>query len=132
MSRTLRKTRILPVTRNFPPLTGGMERLMQKAAEGMAEWADLTIVGPIGCGVHAPANATIHEVPHSMAPFMLRATQAAFKACRAETFDIVLGGSGLVAPILGLLQKFNGLRTAIFIHGLDIVIDNTVEPFAGT
>ena len=126
MQNTSYKLKILLVTRNFPPLTGGMERLVFKASQGLAEWAELTIIGPTGCGAFTPRGATVHEVPHGMAPFMLFATLAALKACHTRNFDLVLGGSGLTAPILALLQKFKGLRAGALIHGLDIVVNNGV------
>ena len=40
----------LVVTRNFPPLTGGMERLMKHSTDALARDYELTIIGPSGCG----------------------------------------------------------------------------------
>ena len=65
------KRRILLITRNFPPLTGGMERLMRNTARGMAEYANLTVVGPVGCGKYCPQGATVYEAPPRLVPFLL-------------------------------------------------------------
>lgn len=119
-------SRILLITRNYPPLTGGMERLMQKASEGLAQGARLTIIGPSGCTAFAPAGATVYEVRPQVAPFLLGASWKAMELVREQRFERVIGGSGLVAPILRILQRLYGLPTAVFIHGLDIVVDNSI------
>lgn len=46
--------------------------------------------------------------------------------CRKASFDLVLGGSGLVSPVAWLLSKIAKARSAIFVHGLDLVVDNFV------
>jgi len=120
------RPKVLLVTRNFPPLTGGMERLMQKAAEGISSYADITIVGPKGCAEYAPPSATVHEVPFGLLPFLTLGCLSAIRACLKTKFDVVLGGSGLAAPTLWILKTLFRLRTAIFIHGLDIVVDNVI------
>ena len=120
------RPKVLLVTRNFPPLTGGMERLMQKAAEGVSSYATLTIVGPTGCKAFAPPNSTVFEVPFGLFPFVTLGSLAAIRACLQTRFDLVIGGSGLAAPCLRLLKAVFKVRTAIFVHGLDIVVDNGV------
>ncbi len=115
---------VLLITRNFPPLTGGMERLMQHAAQGIAEWAELDIIGPRGCAAAAPAGCEVREVPASLGGFVTRGALAAWSACARRRYDLVIGGSGLAAPILRLLQVRYGVTTAVFVHGLDLVVDN--------
>jgi phosphatidylinositol alpha-1,6-mannosyltransferase len=124
--KSVEKLRILLITRNYPPLVGGMERLMQRASEGMVEWADLTIVGPAGSAAFAPPGSRVHEAPPSMAGFLWGGTVAAARACRAKPYDLVLGGSGLISPVLRLLNKIFGVKTGLFIHGLDLVANNTI------
>ena len=118
--------RFLLVTRNFPPLTGGMERLMQNAAQGISSYAELTIVGPRGCGAHAPSGVTVIEVPPSLVPFLIMGSLCALRACLRQKFDAVIGGSGLAAPTLLLLKKLFKVPTVVFVHGLDIVVSNVV------
>jgi phosphatidylinositol alpha-1,6-mannosyltransferase len=121
-----RDLNILLVTRNFPPLTGGMERLMQNFAEGISEYANLTIIGPRGCAAYCPKGTEVYEAPASLAPFVLFSTWHALIACRKTRFDIMVGGSGLAAPVLRLMRLLFGTKTALFIHGLDIVVDNLI------
>lgn len=126
MKKPIAKSKILLVTRNFPPLVGGMERLMQEAAQGISEYADLTIVGPSGCKAYCPENARAHEVPPGLVPFLLLATWHAAKACRKDRFTLLVGGSGLVAPVLLLLKAIFGGKTMVFVHGLDLVVQSFI------
>lgn len=41
-------TRILLITRNLPPLVGGMERLNWHMADELAKRAEVRVVGPVG------------------------------------------------------------------------------------
>ncbi|MEH6588511.1 MAG: glycosyltransferase family 4 protein [Halioglobus sp.] len=126
MTKGQGKPRILLITRNFPPLTGGMERLMHKAAQGLDEWAELTIIGPTGSGKHSPPGVPVSEAPPSLISFMLWALWHVLRLCRHGKYDVVLGGSGLVAPLLWLASKLSKSPSAVFIHGLDIVVDNAL------
>jgi phosphatidyl-myo-inositol dimannoside synthase len=121
---TSSKPRILLITRNLPPLVGGMERLMQQLSVGMAEYSQLTIIGPKGCARHLPAKAQVFEVSEKLAPYLLASTWRAIFTCRTTKFDLVIGGSGLVAPTLRLLARLYGCKTLVYLHGLDIVVDN--------
>lgn len=118
------RPKILLVTRNLPPLLGGMERLVQHLALGLVEYSQLTVIGPKGCTSHLPAQVRVLESPSSLAPFLLCSTWLSLKACRQEKFDIIIGGSGLTAPTLYFLSLIHGSTTAVFLHGLDLVVDN--------
>lgn len=120
------RPRILLVTRNLPPLVGGMERLILNLAGGLNDFAELTVIGPKGCSVHLPAEARVLEVPARLAPFLLRATLVSLKLCRQQRFDLIIGGSGIVAPSLRLLSTIYRCKTMLLVHGLDIVVDSTL------
>jgi phosphatidylinositol alpha-1,6-mannosyltransferase len=126
MKKPIMKPKILLVTRNFPPLVGGMERLMQEAAQGISEYADLTIVGPSGCKAYCPVTARAHEAPPGLVLFLLLACWHAAKACRKDQFTLLVGGSGLVAPVLLLLKAIFGGKTVVFVHGLDLVVQSFI------
>jgi len=126
MAEPLNKLRILLVTRNFPPLTGGMERLMLNVARGLAEWSELTIVGPQGCREHCPRGVKVYETPVNLAPFLAVSLWQAIKACRRDRFQIIMGGSGLTAPAVGLLKLVCGAKSIVFIHGLDLVVGSVI------
>lgn len=117
---------ILVVTRNYPPLTGGMERLLQHSVETLASQFDVVLIGPEGCGEFAPEHVTTVEVPPSPFSFIALAIIKGWPVARKTSFDIVLGGSGLVAPVTFLLSGIAKARSAIFVHGLDLVVENRV------
>lgn len=116
--------KILLISRNLPPLVGGMERLMHNLAQGISEYADLTVIGPKGCMQHLPENTKVHETSEKLVPFLLISTLLAVRACRRNRFDIVIGGSGLIALTLLILSLLFKCKTAIYLHGLDIVVDS--------
>lgn len=124
--RSVTRQSILVVTRNYPPLTGGMERLMQHTVETLASRFDVTLIGPSGCSDAAPANVTTIECPPAPFSFLTRALFKAWQSARATPFDIVLGGSGLVAPVTAFASRMAKVRSVIFVHGLDLVVDNWI------
>lgn len=95
-------------------------------AEGLSTEYELTIVGPTGCRRYCPAGATVLECPKNAAGFLVSATLKGFYACLRTRYSLLLGGSGLVAPVTAILGFFNGIRRAVFVHGLDLVVANRV------
>ena len=103
-----------------------MERLMQHSVEALSSRFDVTLIGPSGCGESAPKDVTIIECPASPFSFLAMALIKGWRAARKSSFDIVLGGSGLVAPVTSFLARIAKARSVIFVHGLDLVVDNWV------
>lgn len=99
---------------------------MQNAACGMSEYSQLVVIGPRGAAQHLPPEIEVKEAPSDLLRFMLVSMFLAVSTCRQSRFDLAIGGSGLVAPTLFLLKLLFGQTTAVLIHGLDIVIDNTL------
>lgn len=119
--------RVLFVTRNMPPLVGGMERLAWHLADQLARRSRLEVVGPRGAATLAPSGMVVHEMPLRPLPlFLARAAVSALRLARAQRPDVVIGGSGLVAPLVEMAAKASGAAAACYVHGLDIVIDNPV------
>lgn len=115
---------ILVVTRNYPPLTGGMERLMQHSVETLAAEFDVTLIGPEGCADFAPPGVQAVECPAAPASFLTAAMLKGWGVTRKTSFDVVLGGSGLVSPVTSMLARRSRARSVIFVHGLDLVVDS--------
>ena len=119
--------RLLFVTRNFPPLTGGMERLNQQAFMSLAASYRATLCGPEGASAFLPLGTDVCEVP--LAPlwrFLAGAQLSALKLARREQPDIVYSGSGLTAPAALVAGRAVGARTVCYLHGLDIVADHSL------
>ena len=118
--------KITLVSRNFPPLTGGMERLVFELYLALTRHHEVTLLGPGGCKKHVEPTAHVRSTAVSPTPMFLLLTF--FKGLllhRANKRpDLIIGGSGLVGPIVVLLAKFTGAKAILLLHGLDIVADS--------
>jgi phosphatidylinositol alpha-1,6-mannosyltransferase len=103
-----------------------MERLMQHSVETLASKFDVTLIGPNGCSEFVPNNVTVIECPASPFAFLTTAIIRGFRPAGKTSFDFVLGGSGLVAPVTWIFSKIAKACSFIFVHGLDLVVDNFV------
>lgn len=116
-----KRKRILLITRNLPPLRGGMERLNRQMAMALEANADVEVIGPAGCREHLPESIVVHEAPvMPLWAFLLRTAALAWRTTRQE-FDVVLAGSGLMAPAAILAARHSGARAMVYVHGLDLV-----------
>ena len=114
------RPRILLLTRNYPPLWGGMERLVWRMSHELARRADLRLVLPRGGAPHAPRDAPTAEVPgRPIARFLLASAHAALRLARRVRPAWVLAGSGLLAPAALAAARAVGARAAAYLHGLD-------------
>lgn len=121
------RQRILLVTRNLPPLLGGMERLNWHMADELSHHADVRVIGPAGSAALAPPGVRVAEAPlRPLWKFLLRARVLARREALAWRPDIVLAGSGLTAPIALSAARMCGARTAAYVHGLDIMVKHPV------
>lgn len=115
--------RILIVTRNLPPLLGGMERLNWHMAEELGKRAEVRLIGPAGAAAVAPPGVRVIEVPLKPLPrFLLAALWAAWRTSRTWRPHVVLAGSGLTAPLARFAARSCGAFAAGYIHGLDITV----------
>ena len=112
------------ITRNFPPVLGGMERLNLHLARALARIGSLCVVAPRGAAAVLSSDdaVTVREVP--LAPlwrFGLAAMQRSLGLAWRRRPAWVVAGSGLVAPMAWAAAWVCGARLAIYVHGLDLV-----------
>lgn len=110
--------RVLLITRNLPPVIGGMERLIGHVADILGRRFDLAVVGPRGgrCGAR-------RYLACPLAPLWLFLVTAAVKGVWAALVTrprLVVAGSGLVAPVARLAALLARVPCAVYVHGLDI------------
>ncbi len=119
--------RVLIITRNLPPLVGGMERLNWHMADELSKYAEVRMVGPKGSAAIQPENVTISEAPLKPLPLFLLVAlvKAMWLAFRFKP-DVILAGSGLTAPIVWLAGKLCRARTVAYLHGLDITVQDKI------
>jgi phosphatidylinositol alpha-1,6-mannosyltransferase len=121
------RPRVLLITRNLPPLVGGMERLNWHLAEELGKVAEVRIVGPDGSRPVAPSGIEVREAPlKPLWKFLLRARALARREARVWQPDVVLAGSGLTAPIARSAARVCDARSAVYVHGLDVAVEHPV------
>jgi len=119
--------RVLLLTRNFPPLWGGMERLNWHLSAELAKICEVRVIGPAGAAAHAPGGVTVREAPlQPLRAFLWYAARLARAEARAWRPDVVLAGSGLTAPLALWAARACDARTAAYVHGLDLVVPHPV------
>ncbi|KAA8733305.1 glycosyltransferase family 4 protein [Acinetobacter qingfengensis] len=116
---------ILIITRNLPPLVGGMERLNWHIADELSKIHQVSIVSHKEARKQAPKDAKFYIAPLSPLPlFLIVSFLKAFWICLIKRPNILFAGSGLTAPIAVILAKIFRIKSIVYIHGLDIATDN--------
>ncbi len=119
--------RILHITRNLPPLVGGMERLNWHIADELSRHAQVQLIGPSGSAAQRPPAVPVTEVPlHPLSRFLLASARLAVVVARQFKPHIVLAGSGLTAPAAWLAARASGARAYVYLHGLDAAVQHSV------
>jgi phosphatidylinositol alpha-1,6-mannosyltransferase len=117
----------LLVTRNFPPLLGGMEKVNQHLLAALQESWRTALCGPFGCTIHTAPRTEVKESKVKPLPVFLMSTLwHTFRLARSRNPQWTVAGSGLVAPIVWLVARCSGGRSAVYLHGLDIVAPSWV------
>lgn len=115
------RPRCLLVTRNLPPLLGGMERLNLELARTLSAWGELRVVGPTGAG-NVLAGIPTREVPPSpLSRFITLGTWRALGEARRFRPHVLVSGSGLAAPMMQVASWGGRNRRMVYVHGLDLV-----------
>jgi phosphatidylinositol alpha-1,6-mannosyltransferase len=121
------RARILLVTRNLPPLRGGMERLNLHMALELTREFDLDVIGPSGCAAELPEVIHVEEAPHRpLWRFLPNAFLRALRLARLRRPGVILAGSGLTAPIAWIAARLSSARAVVYVHGLDLVASHPV------
>lgn len=116
---------LLFITRNFPPLIGGMERLALESVRALADEWPLELLGPSGC--EAWFEGECRGVGYGSAGrFLLEGWRAARRMAGRHGYQLVIGGSGLAAPLVRSAAKRNRSASVSFVHGLDLVAKHPV------
>lgn len=119
------RKRILLVTRNFPPVVGGMERLLFNAWLQLQVEFSVTLLAPRGTESVVGNDSALTTVPLNPLPmFLLSSLFQAQRMARRFRPHVILSGSGLTAPQAFVAGRLTGTPVVCFVHGLDIVAKN--------
>lgn len=99
-----------------------MERLNEKLLAQLRERGPAMLVGPRGSTPFAPTGTPVYELPPAPLPLTITASiAAAVVGAHRSRPDVVLAGSGLMAPAALAAAKRVDAMPAVYLHGLDIV-----------
>lgn len=118
--------KITLVTRNFPPLTGGMETLLHHVYLQLKHRHRCDLIGPQGCREYADQNDAVIESTVSPTPLFLGLSfvKSVVHLLLKGRPDVVMGGSGLVGPVVVLLAVLFRAKAVVIVHGLDIIVES--------
>ena len=113
----------LLITRNFPPLLGGMERLNQHLLQELEQEYDVYLVGPHCAADHVSHPERVITCPSApISAFLTCAAIQAVRLARRYRPDLIIAGSGVNAPLAWLAAKASGAPWLVYLHGLDLVV----------
>lgn len=119
--------RALVVSRNLPPLTGGMERLNLHAYRALLKQYSVAVCGPTGTRRFLEPGSFCSEAkPSPLSRFLTACQWRSWKLARSFRPQLVYSGSGLTAPAALMAARSVGATSVCFLHGLDIVADHPV------
>lgn len=118
---------ILIITRNLPPLIGGMERLNWHIADELSKDHPVSVLSHQSARNNMPNGIRFYSVPLNPLPvFLILAFIKTFWICLRQRPDILFAGSGLTAPIVVFWAQIFGKKSIVYIHGLDIGTDHKI------
>lgn len=118
--------KILLVTRNFPPLIGGMEKLNFNICRALKSSFSLSLAGPEGSQqFHDLKSFTEFPVKPLWKYVLVSLFKTLILAVRVKP-KIVFCGSG-AAIVAGFFSaKITGASLVCYLHGLDIIVDSKI------
>jgi len=117
----------LLVTRNFPPLLGGMEKVNQHLLAALQPTWRTALCGPDGCTEYVSPETRVRQSRvKPLSVFLIITLWYAVRLARRRKPEWVIAGSGLTAPIAWLAARTAGAKSVVYLHGLDIVAPSRV------
>lgn len=121
------RPKLLHITRNYPPLLGGMERLNWRMSQELSKSYEVHVVAPNGATEHTGPNITVQEIPvKPLWCFLLFGLWQSLRQAKRIQPTIILAGSGLTAPLAWLAARMIGARTVVIVYGLDLVVSHPI------
>ncbi len=115
----------LVITRNLPPLVGGMERLIWHIVDELRKEYHVHVIGPAECGVSLPNGVSSSETPiRPIYRYLFHTALLSLKQALIRRPHVVFAGSGLTAPFAWLVARISGARCLVYLHGLDVEANN--------
>jgi phosphatidyl-myo-inositol dimannoside synthase len=124
MDKTHKK--LLLITRNFPPLVGGMEKLNLHICKSLVSFFRMAIAGPKGSAqIHKLDNFIEFPVRPLWRYVAFSLVKSIFLALRIKP-NIVFCGSGAAILAGYFSAKLTGASLVCYLHGLDVIVDSKI------
>jgi phosphatidyl-myo-inositol dimannoside synthase len=120
---SLVKPSLLLISRNLPPLVGGMERLCHRMVLELEQAYSVSVAGPRGCAASLSRTSIVLE--SRSGPLVLYLVSAAVQSARLawrRRPRIIVAGSGLTIVFALPLARALKARCVLYLHGLDLVV----------
>ncbi len=118
--------KILLVTRNLPPLVGGMEKLNLYILQALHEKFDVSLAGPLGShGYHKVESFT--EFSHK--PLWKYLVTSLFKTAllaKKTKPQLIMCGSGTAILAGFVASRLCSAKLVCYLHGLDIIAPSVI------
>ncbi len=118
------KPRIFLISRNFPPIIGGIEQLMKSTYDVLAADHEVLLLGPKGSRDFSPNALRVVELPAWAPVFISMSLLVAPVLGLIYRPSLVIAANGLIAPASWLTALLGRCSSAIFLYGLDITVNN--------
>ncbi|GAB2878087.1 glycosyltransferase family 4 protein [Microbulbifer echini] len=120
-----KKKKVLLITRNLPPLIGGMERLNWHMLKELTKTYDTKAIGPNHSTKQIPPPIRFYPATASTVwQFLISSLVLTLRLAREWKPDYIIAGSGLTAPAAWIAARASGAKSIVYLHGLDITVDN--------
>ena len=117
------RPRALVLSRNLPPLVGGMERLIWHVLDELRAEYEVHAIGPRGSAALAPEGVEVAEVAESpLWRFLFGIKWTAIGRAFTLKPCVIIAGSGLTAPFAWFTARLVGAKAVVYLHGLDIEV----------
>jgi phosphatidylinositol alpha-1,6-mannosyltransferase len=120
--------RVLFITWNYPPKMGGMEMMLSQLVRYLRCHADVHVFAPYAKQTDSGVERGEVTRPKrdGLAFFAFFSLFSCVRLLRRDHYDLIVGGSALVMPLLHLLGWLYKLPVAVHVHGLDLVYSHPV------
>lgn len=120
---------VLMITRNFPPLVGGMEKLNFNIYQCFKDFTNLSLLGPKGSEKYVEDIECNTFPPMPIWRYLLVSIFKAISFYFKKPIDIIFCGSGSAILAGYLLSILKASKLVVYLHGLDIVTKSLMYQF---
>jgi phosphatidylinositol alpha-1,6-mannosyltransferase len=115
--------RIIILTRNFPPMVGGMENLLEDIYGYLTPRHNVSVIAP-GDPRREDDPRVTRITGRSVAWFLLRSFFTTLGLALQKKPHLIISGSLLVSPVAVAAGVLTGAKRITVCHGLDVIFPN--------